>query len=445
MNAKAAGIDARAAAATAVHAVLQDGQTLDRALAECESRVPAGRERSQVRALAYGATRWHCRHRVLLSLLLDRPLRARDRILESLLSVGLFELELGRSPAFAAVSTNVAAARRLGRPRAAGLVNAALRRFQRERAELLEQAMQNDEARYAHPRWLLRELRRAWPAHWEAICDINQQAPPMWLRVNVAQTSAQAYQQELQAAGIQADSVAAFPDALRLREPVAVDKLPGFATGRVSVQDAASQLAARLLAPEPGMRVLDACAAPGGKSLHLLEATRGQIALQALDADATRLERLNENLARAGMTAAVKTGDALAPQQWWDGEPFDRMLVDAPCSATGVIRRHPDIRHLRRAGDIKALADRQRELLTKLWPLLRPGGRLVYATCSILPAENTEVADWFLDRTPAAKPLGPLDDQLDGLTVGSGPGYQLLPHLADSDGFYYLVLQKSIE
>ena len=445
MNAKAAGIAARAAAAEAVHAVMQDGRTLDRALAESELRVPTDRERSQVRALAFGAVRWHCRHRVLLSLLLDRPLRARDRILEALLSVALFELEWGRSPGYAAVSTSVAAARRLGRPRAAGMVNAALRRYQRERAALLEQAFASDEARFAHPDWLLRALREAWPGHWQAICERNQQPPPMWLRVNATQASVADYQQSLQDAGIESETVQAFPDALRLAEPMPVDKLPGFADGRVSVQDAASQLAAPLLAAEPGMRVLDACAAPGGKSLHLLERVSGHLRLQALDADAGRLARLHENLARASLRADLKAGDALAPEGWWDGTAFDRILVDAPCSATGVIRRHPDIRFLRRAGDIPALARRQGEMLAALWPLLRPGGRLVYATCSILPVENRAVATDFLDQNPAATELRPLDGPLAGLTAGAGPGYQLLPDLADADGFYYLVLQKRID
>jgi 16S rRNA (cytosine967-C5)-methyltransferase len=445
MNARADGIGARAAAATAVHRVLHDGTTLDRALEAAAVNVPEGRERAQLRALAYGAVRWHCRHQALLSLLLNRPLRARDHILESLLSVGLFELEFGRSPDYATVSTNVAAARRLGRPRAAGLVNAALRRYQRERDTLLANALQQDEARYAHPGWLLRELRKAWPAHWQAVCDINQVEPPMWLRVNRAQTSPADYQQQLAAAGLQANAAPAFPEALRLTEPVAVDKLPGFAKGRVSVQDAASQLAAHLLDPEPGMRVLDACAAPGGKSVHLLERAGGQLHLQALDVDAERLQRLRQNLTRAGLTAQIITGDALTPDAWWDGEPFDRILVDAPCSATGVIRRHPDIRFLRRVADIAVLAERQREMLAQLWPLLRPGGRLLYATCSVLPAENRDVAGWFLDRTPSAAELRPLDEQLAGLTAGSGPGYQLLPDLADTDGFYYLVLQKSID
>ncbi len=445
MNARAAGIGARAAAATAVHQVLQEGVTLERALDAVADDVPDARERSQLRALAFGALRWHLRHRALLALLLNRPLRARDRVLESLLSVGLFELQYGRAPDYATVSTNVAAARRLGRPRAAGLVNAALRRYQRERDTLLAQVTQQDEARYGHPRWLLRELRKAWPAHWAAVCDINQLEPPMWLRVNSAQTTRVDYQQQLAAAGLQADTRPAFADALRLREPVSVDRLPGFADGQVSVQDAASQLAAHLLAPEAGMRVLDACAAPGGKSLHLLERTDGKIHLQALDAAADRLPRLRENLRRAQLTAQITTGDALTPDDWWDGAPFDRLLIDAPCSATGVIRRHPDIRFLRRAADIPALAERQREMLVRLWPLLRAGGRLLYATCSVLPAENRDVAGWFLGRTPTATELRPLDDQLAGLTAGAGPGYQLLPDLADTDGFYYLLLQKNID
>jgi 16S rRNA (cytosine967-C5)-methyltransferase len=445
VSAKAAGIDARAAAAAAVHAVAADGHTLDRALAEHEPKVPAGRERSQVRALAFGAVRWHCRHRALLALLLDRPLRARDRILEGLLSVGLFELEHGRSPGYAAVSTCVAAARRLGRPRATGMVNAALRRYQREREALLMQVSQSDEGRYAHPQWLVRELRKAWPSHWEAICDTNQLEPSMWLRVNRCQTNVADYLAALRAAGLQGSAVQAFPDAVRLAAPAGVEQLPGFTSGAVSVQDAASQRAAPALAPEPGMRVLDACAAPGGKSIHLLEHTGGDLDLVCLDADDARLDRLRENLRRTGMTATVVAGDALTPADWWDGQSFDRILIDAPCSATGVIRRHPDIRLLRRADDIPALARRQHDMLDGLWPLLRPGGRLVYSTCSVLPAENRAIARDFLGREPAAGELRTLDTRLAGLTSGGGPGYQLLPDLADTDGFYYLVLQKSVD
>ncbi|MGI9330921.1 MAG: 16S rRNA (cytosine(967)-C(5))-methyltransferase RsmB [Gammaproteobacteria bacterium] len=442
MSARAAGIESRAAAATAVHAVLENGATLDRALDSVIDRVSDPRDRAQVRALAYGSVRWHCRHRVLLSLLLNRPLRARDRILESLLSVGLFELEYGRSPGYAAVSASVAAARRLGRPRAAGLINAALRRYQRDRSELLEQALLDETARHAHPAWLLQELRRAWPAHWEAVCAAHQEPPPMWLRVNAMQNSVAAYREKLAAVGITADAAPAFPQALRLREPVGVERLPDFASGAVSVQDAASQLAAELVAAEPGMRVLDACAAPGGKSLHMLERVGGRLDLHALDVDGERLGRLHENLARAGLSATVLTGDAETPADWWDGEAYDRILIDAPCSATGVIRRHPDIRFLRRASDLPALAQRQEALLDKLWGLLRPGGRLVYATCSLLPAENLAIAQAFLARNTDAEELRLLSGAVLEAMAGAEPGYQLLSNLADTDGFYYLVLHK---
>jgi 16S rRNA (cytosine967-C5)-methyltransferase len=229
---------------------------------------------------------------------------------------------------------------------------------------------------------------------------------------------------------------------VRLREPVGVERLPDFATGAVSVQDAASQLAAELVAAEPGMRVLDACAAPGGKSVHMLERAAGQLDLHALDVDGERLRRLHQNLARAGLNATVLTGDAGRPADWWDGQPYDRILIDAPCSATGVIRRHPDIRFLRRASDLPALAERQLALLASLWDLLRPGGRLVYATCSLLPAENLAVARDFLAQNPGAVELQPLSGEVLEATAGAEPGYQLLPNLADTDGFYYLVLQK---
>lgn len=422
----------RALAARSVAAVLARGQRLDAALDATLAGAPelADRDQAQVRALAFGAVRHHHRHQALLKLLLDRPLKGDDRLLEALLSVGLFQVADPAQPDHAAVSATVAAARVLGADRAAGLVNATLRRYQREAPALLESLRSDPAAWYSHPAWLIGQWQRDWPADWEAIAAANQRHPPLWLRVNRLRTGVAAWAARLEAElQLKATTLADAPDALRLDSPVGVDRLPGFAAGLVSVQDAASQRAALLLGPEPGMRVLDACAAPGGKTTHLLEVAGGDLDLVALDADAGRLDRVRANLRRLGLAATCLAGDATRPGDWWDGRPFDRILVDAPCSATGVIRRHPDIKLLRRPEDVAGLARRQGELLDRLRPLLAPGGRLLYSTCSLLRAENAAVATAFAGRAGLRwDPATP------------APGLELSPGERDTDGFYYALM-----
>jgi 16S rRNA (cytosine967-C5)-methyltransferase len=427
-------------AARAVLAVIDGGATLEAALAAQDTSRLDDRDRAHIQALAFGAVRWHHRHQAILAELLNRPLRNRDRILEALLSVGLYQLDDPAQPDYAAVSATVGATRLLGQPRAAGLVNAALRRYQREAPLLLARIMESAEARYAHPAWLISVLQQDWPDCWAEVLDANQQQPPLWLRVNRMRGSVSDYAARLQdELGIATATLPGAPQALRLETAVATGKLPGFAAGLVTIQDAASQLAASLLDPQPGMRVLDACAAPGGKSTHLLEHTGGEIELTALDVSAERLHLVAGNLTRLGLKAQLLTGDATAPETWWDGRLFDRILVDAPCSATGVIRRHPDIKFLRRATDIPALAARQAQMLDKLWPLLRPGGQLLYSTCSLFRAENSAVVSNFLGTHRDVRAL-PLVDELPGATPARGPGRQLLPGPADTDGFYYALM-----
>lgn len=427
----------RALAAQAVAGVLARGQTLDAALEAVltrsdglDARQLADRDRAQVHALAFGALRGHHRHRALLAELLDRPLKGTDRTLEALLSVGLFQLADPEQPDYAAVSATVDACRLLGQERAAGLLNAALRRYQREAPGLLEKLQADPAAWFSHPAWLLDRLRSDWPDSWQAIATANQRRPPFWLRVNRNRTSVTEYNHRLEAEfGLQATPLAGFPDALRLESAVPVEKLPGFTDGQVSVQDAASQLAAALLAPERGMRVLDACAAPGGKTTHLLEVVAGEIDLTAVDVAGARLGLIESNLQRLGLRATLLVGDATEPAAWWDGRPFDRILLDAPCSSLGVIRRHPDIKLLRRAADVPALVGRQRLLLERLWPLLRPGGKLLYSTCSVLRAENQDLVAGFLaSGTASLQPETPT------------PGLQLLPGERDTDGFYYALM-----
>jgi 16S rRNA (cytosine967-C5)-methyltransferase len=438
--APARGAATRALATRAVEAVLARGRTLEEGLDLAEIGTLSAPDRAQVKALAFGALRWHHRHRLLLDALLDRPLAPGDRLLEALLSVGLFQLLDTRQPDYAAVSATVEAARTLGRGRAAGLVNATLRRLQREREALLPRVLASDEARFSAPGWLIGRLRADWPEDWEETLDAALRPPPLWLRVNRTRQDPAAFCRRLAEAGIEAETAAGLPDAVRLSRALAVAEIPGFAAGEASVQDAASQLAAPLLDAAPGMRVLDACAAPGGKATHVLERAGGELDLVALDLVPARLGRLGENLARLGLAARTVAGDATQPGTWWDGRRFDRILVDAPCSGTGVIRRHPDIKLLRRLMDLAPMAERQLAILRACWPLLAPDGRLLYATCSILKEENEALVERFLAAQPDA---GLVPATLPGWArARPGGGWQCLPGAADTDGLYYALMAR---
>jgi len=376
--------------------------------------------------------------------MLDRPDAALDPEIRALALVGLFQLSHGATPVHAAVAETVEAARALGRPRTAGFVNALLRRFQREGSAIMNRAHERPEAQHAHPLWLLEALARDWPDQWPAMVATGNTEPPMWLRVNLRRGTRDEYRAKLAEAGMTAECCVFAPAALRLSEPVNVGELPGFAEGAVSVQDAAAQLAAYWLAAGPGMRVLDACAAPGGKTCHFLELEPGIAELVALDVDPVRSRRIVENLSRLGLAAKVIIGDA-ANAAWWDGRAFDRILLDVPCSGTGVIRRHPDIKLLRRADDIARFAATQLGLLRSVYAFLAPRGRLLYTSCSVLRAENGAVVGEFLateptalDATESARLLLP------GVAPvqGPGPGYALPCGAGDADGFYYACLEK---
>jgi 16S rRNA (cytosine967-C5)-methyltransferase len=389
--------------------------------------------------------RWHVELEACLAALLDRPGAKQDPQVRALLLVGLYQLLHGATPEHAAVSETVEAARSLGKPRAAGLVNAVLRRLLREREAVLGRAHAGRPARHAHPAWMLDAFARDWPERWEQIAAAGNEEPPMWLRVNARRGTRDAYRARLADAGLPSEPAAFAPEALRLGAPADVNALPGFADGEVSVQDAAAQLAPRFLGAQPGMRVLDACAAPGGKACHLLELVPGIAELVALELDAKRAARIESNLARLGLAARVVVADAAAPQDWWDGKPFDRILLDVPCSGTGVIRRHPDIKLLRRPADIPRFAAQQARLLRAAWGVLAPGGRLVYASCSVLAAENAQVVAGLLaqereaaDVTESARLLlpGALPWQV------AGPGCALPSGAAGADGFYYACLEK---
>ncbi|MGQ0544671.1 MAG: 16S rRNA (cytosine(967)-C(5))-methyltransferase RsmB [Betaproteobacteria bacterium] len=350
-----------------------------------------------------------------------------DLLVEALLWCSLYALGSGRYAEYTVVDQAVRACGLLESWPAKAYVNALLRAFLRQRKSLEARIRADAEARYQHPRWWIEVLRREQPARWEAVLQAGNSHPPMCLRVNRRRADAAEYQARLGAAGIVSRRIA--DQALLLARPMPVDRLPGFADGQVSVQDAGAQRAASCLDLESGQRVLDACAAPGGKSGHILESV--DVSLTALEADAQRCERLTRNLARLGLRADVRNADCTRLDDWWDGVPFDRILADVPCSASGVARRHPDLKWLRRAADLPAFAARQSDILAALWRTLGPGGKLLYVTCSVFAQENDAVIDVFARQAPGARRIA----------LADGAPAQWLPD-AEHDGFYFALLQK---
>ncbi|MFG0830447.1 16S rRNA (cytosine(967)-C(5))-methyltransferase RsmB [Pseudomonas sp. CJQ_7] len=427
----------RLAAARALAAVLSGKASLNSSLPAQLDKVDE-RDRGLTQDLAVGTARWQPRLDLLAAQLLQKPFKAADADVQALLLVGLYQLFYTRIPAHAAIGETVGCADKLKKPWAKGLLNAVLRRAQREGEELLAGMERDPVVRTAHPRWLQKALKAFWPEQWEAICAANNAHPPMILRVNRRHHSRDAYLALLAEAGIGASACQYSRDGIVLAEACDVRGLPGFAEGWVSVQDEAAQLSADLLELAPGQRVLDACCAPGGKTCHLLEAEAGLAHMVAIDLEAKRLTRVRENLDRLQLDAELIACDARDTASWWDGKPFQRILLDAPCSATGVIRRHPDIKLARQADDIPALATLQGELLDALWPTLEVGGMLLYATCSTLPTENTEVIKAFLARTPGAREL----DLATEAGLRQPHGRQLLAQEGGHDGFYYAKLIK---
>lgn len=428
--------DTRALAAQVLAAVAFDGASLREALAPAQTQLADARDRALLTAITNEGARWWLRFDAVLDRLLDKPLRQREPLVHALLIMGLVQLEILKVPPHAAVAATVEAARALRRAPFANLVNAVLRRWLRERENLVAQLDPDPVARTAHPAWLIETITRDWPDDAQAILAANNAPVPPMLRVNPRATTRNAMLDSLQSLGVAASAHPFLPDALVLDEHADIARLPGFQQGKLSVQDGAAQLAADLLDAHDGMRVLDACAAPGGKTCHLLE--RADLQLLALEREPQRLLRIRENLARLHLDCEVRVGDACKPDTWWDRKPFDRILLDAPCSATGVIRRHPDIKLHRRDTDIPTLAQRQRELLDALWPLLQSDGRLLYATCSILRAENENVIDAFLREHADAESV-PIE-----LPAGrvAGGGRQLLPGDGGLDGMYYAAIRK---
>ncbi|WP_095159100.1 16S rRNA (cytosine(967)-C(5))-methyltransferase RsmB [Pseudomonas sp. Irchel 3E13] len=427
----------RLAAARALAAVLSGKASLNSSLPAQLDKVEA-RDRGLTQDLAFGTARWQPRLSALAERLLQKPFKSADADVQALLLVGLYQLFYTRVPEHAAIGETVGCADKLKKPWAKGLLNAVLRRAQREGNDILAELERDPVVRTAHPRWLQKSLKAFWPEQWEAICAANNAHPPMILRVNRRHHSRDAYLELLRQAGIDAAPCQYSADGILLAAASDVRDLPGFAEGWISVQDEAAQLAADLLELAPGQRVLDACCAPGGKTCHLLEAEPKLAGVVAIDLEAKRLVRVRENLDRLGLDAQLIACDARDTGEWWDGQGFQRILLDAPCSATGVIRRHPDIKLTRQPDDIAALAALQGELLDALWPTLEVGGMLLYATCSTLPTENTEVIEAFLARTPGAREL----DLATNAGIRQPHGRQLLAQEGGHDGFYYAKLIK---
>ncbi|WP_105102618.1 16S rRNA (cytosine(967)-C(5))-methyltransferase RsmB [Microbulbifer pacificus] len=430
--------DPRALAARVISRLYQDRGSLQRLLPWAEKQVEE-KDRGLLRELCYGTARFAPRLELLLTKLLRKPIK--DEELEALMLVGLYQLEYTRIPDHAAISATVEAARALKLGHATGVVNGVLRNALRDKEALTRKLSGNPQFSSAHPEWLQQAIKNAWGAEAKTIFTANNSNPPMTLRVNLSKLTRDDYLKQLADAGIPAQPCAYSEAGLVLEHPVAVTRLPGFDHGLVSVQDQSAQLAAELLDPQPGEKILDACAAPGGKTCHLLE-RQPNLDLSALDIEEERLDRVIENLERLGLSAQLICADAAEPEHWWDGQRYDRILLDAPCSATGVIRRNPDIKLLRRPDDIPELAELQGRILRAMWGLLKPGGTLLYATCSILPEENSAQVARFIAETPDARDNTPqlMNDQPWGLPQEAG--MQLLPGIHAGDGFYYAKLEK---
>lgn len=424
----------RLVAARVLSRVLQDGQSLTAALDHVIPSLESPKDRAFVQALCYGVCRQYDRLDFILHELLDKPIKDAD--IKALALVGLYQLQFMRVKPHAAVSETVAAARK--KPWAKALINAVLRKYLREQERFDQQADRQPSAALSHPDWMIRQIEQDWPEQAHQILRENNRQPPMALRVNLAKISREHYLQQLAEREIPATGVDFCPSALILEKPVAVDVLPGFVEGWVSVQDTAAQLAAGLLDAQAGHRVLDVCAAPGGKTAHILEMQPHTQELVAVDIDADRLNRVGENLRRLQLQARLVCGDAGSPEAWWDGQSFDRILLDAPCSALGVIRRHPDIKLLRRIEDIDSLRVLQKNILQAVWPLLARGGVLVYATCSVLKQENEQQVQAFLATHSDAVEMP--------ITANWGAarefGRQIFTGDSAMDGFYYARISK---
>lgn len=420
----------RSIAATAINQVLDNGQSLSTVLPGLQRNIN-DKDKALLQEICFGVLRYLPKLEWFISQLMEKPLTGKQRTLHYLIMVGIYQLLYTRIPPHAALAETVNGAVALKKPQLKGLINGVLRSFQRQQVQL-EERITNNTSQYLHPSWLLKRLQTAYPDDWQSIIEANNQRPPMWLRVNSQHHTATQYLNLLEQSEITAHLHSSHPNAIRLDEPTAVSRLPGFEDGWSTVQDVSAQGCAELLEPQNGENILDLCAAPGGKTTHILElAPKANVI--AVDIDESRLKRVKENLIRLKQHAVVIQGDGTQPETWAQGQQFDRILLDAPCSATGVIRRHPDIKWLRRDSDINELAQLQSQILEAIWPYLKPGGTLVYATCSIMPEENGKQIHNFLSKHNDAC-----------LNDGTDAGLQILPSTNGGDGFFYARLVKKV-
>lgn len=432
---KKAAQNPRMAALDAMAEVLDKGRSL--AESPALSRLKDSRDNALARHLTYGVLRWLNALSWLGNQLLSKPLKSRDRDVQRLILIGLQQLWHDATASHAAVNETAECARLMNKPWAVGLVNAVLRRFQREQQHWLEKLEKTDNF-YTHPAWLLKDLKQDWPDNWQQIALANNQQAPLWLRINRQKADEETLFEQLKTAGFEVQKHPFAADAISITPAAPVARIPGFANGWLSVQDPAAQLARDLIKPEDGQRILDACSAPGGKAAHLLESCPA-IDLTVLDQQKHRVEQIRETMQRLELSVKPMVADATDTSLWWDGKTFDKILLDAPCSATGVIRRHPEIKWLRSNDEVDSVMEIQAALLDALWPLLAPGGTLVYATCSLLRCENDQQVSRFLQRTK--------DAELEVLDAGWGMaldcGRQILPGEAEMDGFFYAILRKT--
>jgi 16S rRNA (cytosine967-C5)-methyltransferase len=439
--AKNRATNSRLIAANVIKSVIADHRSLDNALENVIPSTLSSQDKAFVQAMSYGVLRWHEKLNFILNKLLKKPFRNKDRDLQALALLGLYQICYSRVKPHAAVSETVSATKKSGKSWAAATINAVLRNYLRNREELDQSAEETLAIQTSHPLWLCDAIKKNWPAQQLEILAQNNQQAPMTLRVNRNQTTIDAYIEKLSEHEINGSPHPYASDAISLKNAVEISRLPNFQEGFASVQDAAAQLAAHLLDPQTGDRVLDACAAPGGKSCHLLEYAPKMTELVAIDCDAKRVEKIKENLNRLQLKATLVTADASLTASWWDNKLFDKILLDAPCSATGVIRRHPDIKWLRTKEDIDSLATIQQSLLEALWPLLAPGGTLLYATCSIFKQENEQQLDRFLSNHQEASEL-PIDAEWG---TSCSYGRQIITGENGMDGFYYARLKKELK
>ncbi len=432
------GVQTRFSALKMTLNVLEDGRSLSSVLPEGLAQFD-GRERGFVQNLVLGTLRWQLRLEGIRSQLIKKPLKAKDEDVNQLIIIGLFQILYTSIPAHAAVSSTVEVTKRLKKPWARGVVNGVLRNFMRNQEEICAAADVKPSIQFSHPQWFFKAVRKAYPEAWQTILSANNEIAPLTLRNNIRSQPLEQYSTLLDELNIAHQRHPLCQQGIMLEQSCDIAQLPGFEDGAFSVQDGAAQQAGQILAPQIGERILDACAAPGGKTSHILEYSDNKANVLALEKEPERIERLAENLYRLDLQCDYQVADARDLDAWWDQQPFDKILLDAPCSATGIIRRHPDIKWHRTEEDIQSLTEIQADILQTLWTTLKPNGHLLYATCSVLPQENSDQIKAFVQNRDDVEVIQVTSDKVENVAEF---GWQILPGQLGMDGFYYCLLKK---